>query len=196
MMRNFLGIFGRGLVALLPIFLSVYILLRFFHWVDETVHSLLSLLLPDNFYIPGMGIIFGILFIFLLGLSLSHYLGHQVQQWLDRLFRRVPLVKSVYSAIQDLTGYFSPEKKGAHESHVVAVKWPDTGAQAIGLVTRSDLSDLPDGLDKDHRVAVFFPMSYQMGGFTVFVPRSWLTPLNMSVETAMRSALTAWMKKK
>lgn len=195
-MRNFLGIFGRGLVALLPIFLSVYILLRFFHWVDETVHSLLSLLLPDNFYIPGMGIIFGILFIFLLGLSLSHYLGHQVQQWLDRLFRRVPLVKSVYSAIQDLTGYFSPEKKGAHESHVVAVKWPDTGAQAIGLVTRSDLSDLPDGLDKDHRVAVFFPMSYQMGGFTVFVPRSWLTPLNMSVETAMRSALTAWMKKK
>ncbi|MBK9037678.1 MAG: DUF502 domain-containing protein [Bdellovibrionales bacterium] len=195
-MRTFLGIFGRGLVALLPTFLSVYILIRFFQWADNIIHSLLALLLPDSFYIPGMGIVFGVLFIFILGLSLSHYLGNKAHQLLDRLFRQVPLVKSIYIAIQDLTDYFSPEKGAGGDGQVVAVKWPDSGAQAIGLVTRSDLSGLPNGLDREGRVAVFFPMSYQMGGFTLFLPKTWLTPLDMKVETVMRSALTGWIKKK
>ncbi|MBK9038723.1 MAG: DUF502 domain-containing protein [Bdellovibrionales bacterium] len=75
------------------------------------------------------------------------------------------------------------------------MKWPDSGAQAIGLVTRSDLSGLPNGLDREGRVAVFFPMSYQMGGFTLFLPKTWLTPLDMKVETVMRSALTGWIKR-
>ncbi len=196
MTRGFLGIFGRGLVALLPIFLSVYVLISFFRWADETVHSVIAMILPDDYYVPGMGIVFGIVFIFMLGLLVSNYLGNQAQNWLDRLFRRVPLVKSIYSAVQDLTQYFSTHKDQESElNQVVAVRWPDTGMQAIGLVTRKDLSDLPDGLEKKDRVAVFFPMSYQMGGFTLFLPKSWLNPLNLSVETVMRSALTGWMKK-
>lgn len=196
MTRGFLGIFGRGLVALLPIFLSVYVLISFFRWADETVHSVIAMILPDDYYVPGMGIVFGIIFIFMLGLLVSNYLGNQAQNWLDRLFRRVPLVKSIYSAVQDLTQYFSTHKDQESElNQVVAVRWPDTGMQAIGLVTRKDLSDLPDGLEKKDHVAVFFPMSYQMGGFTLFLPKSWLNPLNLSVETVMRSALTGWMKK-
>lgn len=196
MMRKLLGIFGQGLVALLPIFLSVYIIVRFFRWADETVHSLLSMFLPDDFYIPGMGIVFGISFIFLLGLSLSNYFGSRARDKLDRIFRRVPLIKTFYTAIHDLTEYFSPEKSGGNDNQVVVVKFPDSNVQAIGLVTRRDLSDLPDGLDKEGRVAVFFPMSYQVGGFTLFLPKLWLTPLDMKVESLMRSAVTGWMKKK
>jgi uncharacterized membrane protein len=63
------------------------------------------------------------------------------------------------------------------------------------LVTRTELESLPAGIKKENRVAVFLPMSYQMGGFTVFLLKDRLTPLNMSVEKAMRSALTGWMKK-
>lgn len=194
-MKTFLRIFGRGLFALLPTFLSVYIIIKFFHWADNTVSSLLMRVLPENFYIPGMGILFGILFIFLLGLGLSNFLGRKLHEVVDNLFRRVPLVKSVYTAIQDLTDYFSPKKDKGDGSQVVAVNWPNLPVTSVGLVTRADLDGLPEGLNKPDRVAVFIPMSYQIGGYTAFVPKAWLTPLDMSVEVAMRSALTAWMKK-
>ena len=78
---------------------------------------------------------------------------------------------------------------------MVAVTWPDTKIVSVGLVTRTDLEGLPKELSQDDRVTVYIPMSYQMGGYTLFLPKAWLQPLDMSVEVAMRSALTAWMKK-
>ena len=64
----------------------------------------------------------------------------------------------------------------------------------VGLVTRQAMHGLPRGLgDLSDRVAVYLPMGYMIGGYTVFVPRSWTTPIDMSVEEAMRSALIAFM---
>lgn len=157
MMRSFLRTFGRGLFALLPTFLSVYILIKFFRWVDDTVYSVFHNLIPLEYYWPGMGFLAGMLFIFFLGLALSNYFGNKLHIFIDRLFRRVPLVKSLYTAIQDLTDYFSPKGQGQHDSQVVAVTWPESDVQTIGLVTRADLSGFPEGIKKEGRVAVFFP---------------------------------------
>ena len=66
----------------------------------------------------------------------------------------------------------------------------------IGLLMREDVSDLKLAGDNVERVAVYFPMSYQIGGFTVFVPRSWIRELDIPVETALRETLTAWMGSK
>ena len=64
----------------------------------------------------------------------------------------------------------------------------------VGLVTRQTLRGLPAGFDSlEDRIAVYLPMGYMIGGYTVFVPRSWATPIAMSVEEAMRSALIAFM---
>ena len=63
----------------------------------------------------------------------------------------------------------------------------------VGLVTRQNLMGLPQGLAREDQVAVYLPMGYMIGGYTVFVPRSWAEPINMSVEEAMRSSLIAWM---
>jgi uncharacterized membrane protein len=64
----------------------------------------------------------------------------------------------------------------------------------VGLVTRQSMKGLVRGLNEleDH-VAVYLPMGYMIGGYTVFVPRSWTTPIDMTVEEAMRSALIAFM---
>ena len=61
------------------------------------------------------------------------------------------------------------------------------------LMTRDNLRDLPEPVTKPGRVAVYFPMSYQFGGATVFVPREWVHPTNLSVEAAMRAIITAWL---
>ena len=59
---------------------------------------------------------------------------------------------------------------------------------------RSDLDDLDAAIAGEDRVAVYLPMSYQIGGYTLFVPRGWITPLDMSVESALRNTLTGWVR--
>ena len=71
---------------------------------------------------------------------------------------------------------------------------PGGELSTVGLVTRQSMTGLARGLNEleDH-VAVYLPMGYMIGGYTVFVPRSWTTPIDMTVEEAMRSALIAFM---
>ena len=107
-------------------------------------------------------------------------------------FKNVPIIKSIYSAIQDLTQFFSPSE-GKPKNKVVVVKNPNQGFEIIGFLTNENLSSLPDQIDKAGKVAVYVPMSYQIGGFTAFFPTEWVEEIDMSVEVAMRSALTAWM---
>ena len=63
----------------------------------------------------------------------------------------------------------------------------------MGLVTRQNLKDLPLDAATQENVAVYLPMGYMIGGYTVFVPRQWVQVVDMSVEEAMRSSLIAWM---
>jgi len=73
------------------------------------------------------------------------------------------------------------------------LRMPGQELAIVGLVTRQDTNDLPAGLAAQDRVAVYLPMGYMIGGYTVFVPRGWTQPIEMSVEEAMRSSLIAWM---
>ena len=66
----------------------------------------------------------------------------------------------------------------------------------LGFVTREDFSDLPAGLAGEGVVAVYLPMSYQIGGYTVMLPRSAIEPVNMSMQDAMKFAVTGGMKAK
>ncbi|MGH8630174.1 MAG: DUF502 domain-containing protein, partial [Burkholderiales bacterium] len=75
-----------------------------------------------------------------------------------------------------------------------SVSLPGTGVRVMGFVTREEFSDLPAGVAGDGEVAVYLPMSYQIGGYTVFMPRSQLREIQMSREDAMRFVLTAGVK--
>ena len=72
----------------------------------------------------------------------------------------------------------------AHPAHDVAM---------IGLLMRDDIRDIGLGETAGDHVAVYLPMSYQIGGFTVFVPRAWVSRIDMPVETALRETLTGWI---
>jgi len=76
---------------------------------------------------------------------------------------------------------------------VVALKVPGQDLELVGLVTRQRVDDLPPGFLQGDRVAVYLPMGYMIGGYTVFVPRDWVQPIDVSVEEAMRASMFAWM---
>jgi len=80
--------------------------------------------------------------------------------------------------------------EGEDFDRVVAVQFDSPSMKLIGFVTREDFSQVP-GLVGDDEVAVFFPMSYQIGGYTLFLPKSRLEPVDMTAEDAIRMILTA-----
>jgi uncharacterized membrane protein len=189
-MKKLSGIFLTGLVAILPTAITLYLL----YWIGSSAEALLGGLLervlPAGIYVTGMGVISGILLIFLLGLLLNAYLIRRLWTLGEQLMTRIPLVKTIFGASQDLMGFFSPSGQ-KDLNQVVMVPVGDTGYRLMGFITRQDFSALPPGVADEDMVAVYAPFSYQIGGYTLMVPRSKLTPVDMKVEEAMRFALTA-----
>lgn len=187
--------FLRGFLGILPLCLTVYAIIWFFHFFGGFTDNLVSYVIPFVKGVPGIGLLVGGTIIFLLGLLFSYKKFIDFFTLLQFPFKNMPLIKTVYTAVEDLMFYFSNSDDGKSKGKAVLVKIPGTDFQAIGLLTREDLpeTDLHE-LDKD-MVAVFIPMSYGIGGYTIFVPRSAITMTKLNVDYAMKSALTAWMKK-
>ena len=192
MFKNFTSRFLKGLLALLPLIISVYLILWIFATAETITGKFLLVFWPDFLYIRGMGALVGIAFIYFFGVLIEHSTMQKVFGLIEGPFQILPVVRTVYTSIKDFTQYFSP-KDSQSRQQVVVVKMPDSSIEMVGLMTRENLQDLPEGFSKDQRVAVYFPMSYQLGGFTVFIPREWVKPTNMKVEVALKSALTAWL---
>lgn len=194
-MKTISKIFLTGLAAVLPVVLTVYILAWLGGSAEALLGGLIKLLLPDRWYRPGMGLTAGVALIFVIGLMLRTWIMRRVFVWGERLLNRIPLVKAIYGSIRDLMGFFAGGK-GQGFSQVVLVRLGDTDMQLLGFVTREDFSDLPTGIGGSDRVAVYMPMSYQIGGYTALLPRSAVTPVSMSMQEAMRFAVTGGMKSK
>jgi len=185
--------FLRGLLVLLPLILTFFPLIYFFSWIDTVTREFILWLVPDFRYITGSGILIGLTMIFLLGLLMSSPPVRKLYSLLEIPLTNIPLIKSLYTAVKELTRYLAPSDDDKKAEKVVAVSIPDLPVQLIGFVMQDDLSKLPDKIGKDQRVAVYIPMSYQVGGFTLFMPESWLSPLEISIDKAMKNVLTGWM---
>ncbi|MGE0484568.1 MAG: DUF502 domain-containing protein [Gammaproteobacteria bacterium] len=181
--------FFQGLFAFLPVFLTVYAVYAFGDWLDRVTGALLGRVAPGVAGIPGLGIVIGVLAVFLLGVLVSSRLTRWIYGVVELPLRHLPVVRDLYSALKQLTGLLAPAQ-GEEVGQVVRIEHPNWPLAAIGILTRDDAAIV--GAPQD-RVAVYLPMSYQIGGYTVFLPRAWLTPLDLSVEAAMRGVLTGWI---
>lgn len=183
--------FFRGLITFLPLAITVYVLVLFVTWTERTAMQMLRPLTGD-FYLPGLGIALGAALILALGFLMSQRITGKLLSFIELPFTNLPVVKSIYSSLKNFADYFAPHEQDAQQ--VVLLKMPGHGLSTVGLVTRQTMKGLPKGLaELDDQVAVYLPMGYMIGGYTVFVPRSWTTPVDMTVEEAMRMALIAFM---
>lgn len=189
-MKRLSQYFFRGLITFLPVGLTIYVLYLFVTWVEASAMHFLRPLTGD-FYLPGLGIFLGAGLILVLGILVSQPFMTRVLDWVELPFTNLPLVKTIYSSLKSFADYFSPHERDAQQ--VVLLKPPNGELSIIGLVTRPNLRGLPVNADDTENVAVYLPMGYMIGGYTVFVPRTWVQVLDMSVEEAMRSSLIAWM---
>ena len=190
-MKRLSQYFLRGLVTILPVGVTVYLLYIFLAWSEDLAMWVIRPLVGDV-YLPGMGLVLGVLGIFVLGVIVSQPFMGRLLSLFEFPFTNLPVVKSIYSSLKSFADYFSPSHEQSPQQ-VVALRLPNQPLEIVGMVTRQSMADLPAGLLQGDSVAVYLPMGYMIGGYTVFVPRDWVTPIDMSVEEAMRQSLIAWM---
>jgi uncharacterized membrane protein len=189
--RNVGGIFLTGLLTLLPVVATIYFLVWLVRLVDALFGRPLLWLLPDAYH-GGMGIVLALAIVFGVGVLMQAYLFRRLFRGIERLLLEVPLVRSIYAALRDLAGLFGKDTGPALQ--VVEVTLPGTSWRLLGYVTRTEFDDLPAGLAREGDVAVYLPMSYQIGGYTIFLPQKQVRPVDMSREDALKFILTAGLK--
>jgi uncharacterized membrane protein len=193
-MNTISRLFLRGLLVIIPIILTA----AFLYWLFVTMERLfrvpLQLFLPEDWYVNGMGLVFALLFTFLVGLVVNIYAVNLVFKAFENLLNKLPLVKQVYSSIRDLTSFLGGSDRN-HLQKVVALDF--NGFRLIGFVTAEDTT-LPGGTGKEAEnadaeklLSVYLPMSYQVGGYMVYVPASCCQILDVPVQEAMQTILTA-----
>ena len=185
-------VFIKGLITLLPITLTIALLLWVVSKAEWAFGEPLRQVLPPTFYFPGAGVALAIVVIFVAGLLVNNYLAKQFVGWLETQVERMPIVKSIYSPIRDVTQLFT--KNGAEQHQRVVMVKVSEGVETMGRITRDRFTDLPPGTIAPDHVAVFLPFSYGVGGFTVIVAKSSLRETMLSAEKALQLSITGWVK--
>jgi uncharacterized membrane protein len=182
--------FFAGIVVLVPLGFTVYLTIFLI--------SISSKLIPEeinpNYYlpfsIPGLEIILSILFIIIIGgLSLS-FIGRKILQIFYELLKKIPILRTIYSAIGQMTETFTRRKSGNKKS-VVLVEYPRKGSWAVGFATKENKGEIRKKLDKD-LINVFVPTTPNpTSGFLLMFPKDEVVYLDMSFEEASKFIVSA-----
>ena len=185
-LRNY---FITGVVVLIPIGFTLYL--------SKILIGISSKVIPQNlnpnsylpFAIPGLEIIISIIFITIVGgLSLS-FLGKKILKLIDDLFKRIPFLRTIYSAILQMTETFS--KKDDDKKSVVLVEYPRKGVWAVGFATRENKTEMSAKVNKK-LINVFVPTTPNpTSGFLLMFPIDEIIYLNMTFEEASKFIVSA-----
>jgi uncharacterized membrane protein len=158
--------------------------------MERALKEVLVRILPNGWYLPGLGIAMVVVTVFLVGLLMYPWITRKFIQSIETGFRKLPVVGALYSSIHDVLGLFEggiKEKLG----QPVLVDIPQADMKTLGFLMREDTVGLPQNAVGDGSVVVYLQMSYQLGGYAVIVPRDRVRPVDLSVEKALQWVLTA-----
>ena len=172
-MKRIIKYFLKGLLIFIPVVFTTLAIV----WVFTELDSLLGRLFSIS--IPGLGLLLTVITITAIGFFASNFVGKKLFALLDATFKKLPLVKLLYSAIKDMIEAFAGEKKSFDKP--VIVELTPAGPKAMGFVTQQSLDFL--GLH-DH-VSVYFPQSYNFAGSVLIFPANQVKPLEVDSADAM-----------
>lgn len=181
-MKQIFNYFFRGLLFVLPIFATFYIIIVIVDWANATLNELLFYWLP--FEIPGLGIISAFFIIVMLGMAVSWAFARPIFSYFEQLISRTPFVKIIYTAFKDFTEAFVGNKKKFNRPVIVSLM---EGVDRIGFITEEDLTLF----HVKERVAVYFPHSYNFSGNLFLVDPVKIKPLDINPADAMKFAVSA-----
>jgi uncharacterized membrane protein len=184
--RNY---FFTGVVVLIPIGFTLYLSKFLINISTKLIPSGLN---PNSYLpysIPGLEIVLTVLFITIIGgLSLS-FLGKKFLQIIDNLFKRIPILKTIYSAIGQMTESFT--QQDGNKKSVVLVEYPRKNSWAVGFATKENKGEIKEKSKKE-LINVFVPTTPNpTSGFLLMFPKEEVIYLDMSFEEASKFSVSA-----
>ncbi|WP_374375543.1 DUF502 domain-containing protein [Dongia sp.] len=185
-LRNY---FLAGILITAPVGLTVYIAWLFISWVDNTVLPLVPPHYnPENylpFSIPGIGLIIVLVVLTLIGAVTAGIFGRLTRQLMESVLNRLPIIRSLYGAIKQITETVLANKSAAFRECVL-VEFPRKNAWTIGFVTGATPEEVGQLVDGDP-ITIYVPTTPNpTSGYLIFVPRAELIYLDMSVEDGIK----------
>ena len=185
-LRNY---FFTGVIVLIPIGFTLYLSKFFINLSTKLVPTGLNPNTYLHFSIPGIEIILTLIFITIVGgLSLS-FLGKKFLQIVDDIFKRIPILRTIYSAIGQMTDSF--RNQDGNKKSVVLIEYPRKDVWAVGFATKENTGEIKSKINKN-LVSVFVPTTPNpTSGFLLMIPKDDLIYLDMTFEEASKFIVSA-----
>jgi uncharacterized membrane protein len=180
--------FITGLLVLVPLFITVWVITSLIGMMDQSLLLLPLEWRPKNvigFELPGIGALLTLLIIFVTGLIATNIFGQQIILWWELLLSRVPVVKSIYASVKQVSDTLFSNSGNAFRQAVL-IQFPHQGAWTIAFITGQPSGDVANHLQGDF-VSVYVPTTPNpTGGYFIMLPKETVTYLDMSVDEALK----------
>ncbi|MBD3386479.1 DUF502 domain-containing protein [candidate division KSB1 bacterium] len=190
------GYFFAGLLVLIPLVLTVYVVWQLFinldgllnQYVSRGIYRAIGIQSQDH-YIPGLGLLAMIILIFVVGFVARNYFGRKLLFLSDLLLSRIPVVRHIYGTFQQISQAFLSDHSEVFKQAVL-FEYPRKGIYSIGFMTQDTKGVVQESLDQD-MVSIFLPTTPNpTSGYLLFVPKKDIQLLNISVEEALKLVIS------
>jgi uncharacterized membrane protein len=176
-----------GLLVLVPLMITVWVLNWIIGTLDQTLQILPEQWHPDRLlgiHIPGFGVVLALAIVLVIGAAVSNFLGRRLVAWWDALLGRIPIVRSIYSSVKQVSDTLFSENGNAFRKALL-VQWPRPGVWTIAFQTGTPGGDVAHHLSEDY-LSVYVPTTPNpTGGYFVMLKRTDCVELNMTVDEAL-----------
>ena len=184
--------FVSGLLVIVPVAITIGVLQWIIGLLDQTLLILPEAWRPDRLigvHIPGFGVLLTLVIVLVAGAAASNFMGKKLVHWGDRLVSRIPVVRSIYSSVKQVSDTLFSETGNAFRTAVL-VQWPRPDVWTIGFVTGTPGGDVANYLVDDY-LSVYVPTTPNpTGGYFVMLRKTDCVELKMSVDEALKYVIS------
>ncbi|MDR6212520.1 DUF502 domain-containing protein [Paracidovorax wautersii] len=177
-----------GLLVIVPGVITAWVLNWIIGTLDQTLQILPGSWQPDRllgFHIPGFGVLLTLAILLVVGALASNFAGRKLVEWGDALVSRIPVVRSIYSSVKQVSDTLFSESGNAFRTAVL-VQWPREGVWTVAFITGAPSGEVAAYL-RDEFVSVYVPTTPNpTGGYFVMLRKSDCVELDMSVDAALK----------
>jgi uncharacterized membrane protein len=176
--------FIRGLITLLPLLITIWLIYFIFSFMDSILGNFITLFIGHP--VPGLGLTITIILIFLVGFFASYIISAQFFKLIEELLSRVPIIKSIYFGIKQINDVLFMQKNAEEYRRACIIEYPRKGVWSLGFVTSDAVSEI-EVKAKEKMINVFIPNTPTPAtGFLVIVPAREVVLLEMKIEDAFK----------
>ncbi|AHW58956.1 Uncharacterized membrane protein [Draconibacterium orientale] len=187
-MKKLFNYLLQGLLYIAPLGITIYVIYLIFNFIDNLLDDYLEKSLGID--IPGLGILVIVGFLIIVGIIGQSIIARPFQKLFKKLLEKVPLLRFVFSAMNDLFSAFVGKEKKFNKPVIVLVN-PISNLEKLGFLTEEDLGNIGE----TEKVAVYFPHSYNFSGEMFIVPKEQVKPIDINPAVVMKFIVSGGVSK-